>query len=98
MQTVWSPLAIEKATQFATTIALDKPMVVDKWLNELFGCVQRLTELPYSGKMVSEIQRKDIREVFHGNYRIIYKLTTDQVQILTVRHRRELLDGSEITG
>lgn len=36
--------------------------------------------------MVPEYERKDIREVIEGRYRIIYLVETSQVQVLTVVH------------
>ena len=39
------------------------------------------------GKMVSEIENQNIRELIEGNYRIIYKIVLkDQVDILTIHH------------
>ena len=39
------------------------------------------------GKMVSEIDNRNIRELIEGNYRIIYKIVSkDQVDILTLHH------------
>jgi toxin ParE1/3/4 len=46
-----------------------------------------LTKFPVIGKVVSEINQKDIRELIEGNYRIIYKVVSEfQVDILTVHH------------
>jgi len=40
-----------------------------------------------SGKIVSEINRENIRELIEGNYRIIYKIVkNNQVDILTIHH------------
>lgn len=38
--------------------------------------------------MVPERRRDDLREVIYGAYRVIYRLDSDQVVILTVRHSR----------
>lgn len=41
----------------------------------------------YSGKKVPEINRKEIRELIEGSYRIIYKvIDQNRVDILTVHH------------
>ena len=40
-----------------------------------------------SGKLVTEINRENIRELIEGNYRIIYKIVAeDQIDILTIHH------------
>ena len=38
--------------------------------------------------MLPERPRKDLREVIHGAYRVIYRVDPEQVLILTVRHSR----------
>lgn len=39
------------------------------------------------GKVVPEISKKSIRELREGNYRIIYKIVSDnQIDILTIHH------------
>lgn len=38
--------------------------------------------------MLPERPREDLREVIHGAYRVIYRLDSEQVVILTVRHSR----------
>ena len=45
----------------------------------------------YSGRCVPEFERDDIRETLLRPYRIIYRLNVDRIDILTVRHYRELL-------
>lgn len=41
----------------------------------------------YSGKVVQELGKQNIRELIEGNYRIIYKIVKeDRVDILTVHH------------
>ncbi len=40
-----------------------------------------------SGKVVSEINQENIRELIEGSYRIIYKIINDnQIDILTIHH------------
>ncbi|WP_072981283.1 type II toxin-antitoxin system RelE/ParE family toxin [Leeuwenhoekiella palythoae] len=48
---------------------------------------QILKKLPYSGKVIIEIPKDDLRELIEGNYRIIYKIVSDsRIDILTVHH------------
>ena len=46
-----------------------------------------LKHQPDSGRMVVEFERKDVRELLEGNYRIIYwKVNSSQIEILTIHH------------
>lgn len=42
MKIVWSPLAIDRASEIAEYIALDKPSAAEKWIQKLFLKVEQL--------------------------------------------------------
>ena len=62
-------------------------------------CASGSTELDVTSlrrpRIVPELPLENIREILHGNYRIIYRQTDDSVQILTVHHSARLLDRSQ---
>jgi plasmid stabilization system protein ParE len=61
----------------------------------LFDAVERLAELPQSGRVVPEVGVRRIRELIFGAYRVIYRVR-DRVEILTVRRGSQLLRPGEI--
>jgi len=54
MKIVWSPLAIDRASEIAENIALDKPLAAEKWIQKLFFKVEQLASSPQSGRGVPE--------------------------------------------
>ena len=72
-------------------ISYDNPVAATKWIDNLFKKVEILKSAPEIGRVVPEIQRKDIRELIFGNYRIIYRLEKGRICILTVRHGKQIL-------
>ena len=96
MKITWSPLAIDRVTEIAKYIAQDSPNSAQKWVESTFNVVERLEQFPKSGRIVPEIMQDDFREIIHGNYRIIYRLQSESISILTVRHGRQLLPIDEI--
>ncbi len=98
MKIVWSPLAVDRASQIAEYIALDKPSAARRWIEEIFSKVDRLKSSPQVGRIVPEISDKQFRELIYGNYRIIYRIETNQISILTIRHGRQILPIDEIKG
>lgn len=96
MKIVWSPRALERANEIAEYIAEDNPDAAKLWLIETFGVVGRLEDWPRSGRVVPEAGHDKIREILQGNYRIIYRIESKQISILTVRHGRQLLPIEEI--
>lgn len=96
MKIIWAPLAVEQLEEIADYIAYDKPLAAENWVNTIFETVENLSEFPESGRMVPELNRNDIREIIKGNYRIIYKVLSNEIHILTIRHGKRLLDEKVI--
>jgi toxin ParE1/3/4 len=59
-------------------------------VERIIAAVERLLVNPRSGRMVPELGDEAIREVIHGNYRIVYRVRGDVVEIATVFHGARL--------
>ena len=51
MKIIWSPLAINKASEIADYIAQDKPSAAKRWINEVFTKVEQLKSSPQIGRI-----------------------------------------------
>jgi len=96
MKIIWSPLAIDRASEIAKYIAQDKPSATENWIKTVFSKVERLKSSPEIGRVVSEIKNDSFRELIYGNYRIIYRIEKTQISILTIRHGKQILPIDEI--
>ncbi len=96
MNIVWSPLAVDRASEIASYIAQDKPSAAEKWIKTVFSKVEQLKSSPELGRIVPEIKNTQFRELIYGNYRIIYRVEAEQISILTIRHGQQLLPIKEI--
>lgn len=96
MRIVWSPLAIERASEIADYIAMDKPSAAEKWIGAVFSRVEQLKSSPEIGGVVPEIRNNLFRELIYGNYRIIYRIEKKQLSIFTIRHGKQILPIKEI--
>src|ERR1044072_2403552 len=73
-------------------IAVDSTYYASKFIEKLILNVSnKLKSHPHIGKIVPEIDQQYIREIKYGAYRIIYKVLTDELHILTVWHSARLL-------
>ena len=95
MKIIWSPLAIDRVAEIAEYIAQDSPNSAQKWVESIFQVAERLENFPKSGRIVPEIMQDDFREIIHGNYRIICRLQTGIVSMLTVMRGRQILPIDE---
>ena len=96
MKIIWSPLAIDRASEIAEYIAQDKPSAAEKWINTVFSKVERLESSPEIGRVVPEIRNNRFRELIYRNYRIIYHIEKTQISILTIRHGKQILPIDEV--
>ena len=69
MKIVWSPLAVERASEIVDYISQDKPMAADNWIDTVFTKVDQLKANPEIGRIVPEINECQFRELIYGNYR-----------------------------
>lgn len=95
---VWSPLALERVEMIPQLIASERPAATARWLAGILATVQRLRTHPQSGRRVPELEREDLRQIPHPPYRIIYRVESRRVVILTVRHSRREFDDAEVSG
>jgi toxin ParE1/3/4 len=98
MKIIWSPLAIDRASEIAEYIAQDKPDAAEKWINTIFSKVEQLKSTPEIGRVVPEILNDQFRELIYGNYRIIYRIEKKQISVLTIRHGKQILPIDEISA
>ncbi len=89
MKVLWSELAIQRVSEIAEYKTQEYPEAAKKWVEAIFDRVMQLHHFPKSGRKVPEINRQNIREIFHKRYRIIYRVEMDNIYILTIRHGRE---------
>jgi addiction module RelE/StbE family toxin len=96
MKIIWSPLAVDRASEIAEYIAQDNPSAAENWVNAVFTNVEQLNKFPESGRIVPEINNYFFRELIYGNYRIVYRIEENRVSILTIRHGKQILPVDEI--
>ena len=87
----WSDAAADDLAAIHKFIARDSAHYAGLLVAHLVAAVDRLVAFPLSGRVVPEYQQDDLREVIHGNYRIVYRVHVDAVRVLTVFHAARLI-------
>jgi toxin ParE1/3/4 len=89
----WTNRALDDILNIAEFIAKDSERYAKMQVDRFFKRVEILEEFPNTGKIVPELNKKSIRELIEGNYRIIYKVVSKKhIDILTVHHSARLLN------
>lgn len=93
----WTEQAVEDLREIREFIERDSPRYGRLVAERLFEATSRLGLFPRSGRMVPELSRDDVREIIAGEYRIVYRLESDAVTLLTV-FRSSRLFPLELSG
>jgi addiction module RelE/StbE family toxin len=83
----WSNVAQADLDNIYAYIARDVPYYAAMFIDRLIHATDRLVDNPHVGRKVPECgYREDIRELILQRYRIIYLISDDTIQILTIIH------------
>lgn len=94
MNVRWTETSIDQLTAIHDYLARHSPDYALRVVDRITRCSVRIGTMPYSGRVVPEYQATDVREVYEKPYRVIYRLLTDQVDILSVIHATHQLPPS----
>ncbi len=87
VQIKWTNNAVSNLKSIAEYISKDSAKYAKLQIVRIKFRTRILHSQIYAGKIVSEIGKQNIRELIEGNYRIIYKVVTENhADILTVHH------------
>jgi len=91
MKIEWTEPAIESLRNLHGYIAKDSEVYANSFVQRIILAVDKLSDFPRIGRMVPEADQEAIRELLYQNYRIIYRIMNELIEILTVIHgRRDL--------
>ena len=90
-QIVWSPQALRDIESIRAYISEDSPRVAELVVGRIIRSVERLSTFPESGRRVPERNDPEIREVIEAPYRIVYRVRTGAVEVVTVIRASRLL-------
>ena len=67
------------------------PETGTRFLREILARIERLNEHPGMGRIVPEFNRETLRELIHPPFRIVYRRTKTNVQIVRVWRSERML-------
>lgn len=86
MKLIWTDPSIEDLRALRDYIARDSDYYAADFVEQVVLSVERLLPFPKLGRVVPEAQDENIRELMHQNYRIIYRISGERIEILTIVH------------
>ncbi len=89
---IWTDISTLDLKEIFDYIAYDSLRYATITSNKIYKRVQILKDNPYIGRIVPEFSDPAFRELIEGNYRIIYRIKSDEkIDILRVYHSARLL-------
>jgi addiction module RelE/StbE family toxin len=84
----WSPRARDQVREIFEYIARDRPSAAEAILERFLERVDLPREFPLQGPAWGDGRQADLREVIVEGHRIVYRVGTDRISVLSVRHTR----------
>jgi plasmid stabilization system protein ParE len=88
---IWSPRSISNLEGICEYISQDSESYASFFAERIMSMVKSLPRFPYSGRMVPEYEDENLREKIYKNYRIVYRVKKDAIEIVTIAHGAMLL-------
>jgi addiction module RelE/StbE family toxin len=93
----WTIQSVEDINSIAEFISRDSEKYAGLQVEMFFDYSQILESQPLAGRIVPELDKKNIRELIIGNYRLIYEIiSANRIDILTVHHSARLIINSPV--
>jgi addiction module RelE/StbE family toxin len=82
----WTNNTLEELDDIANYISKDLPKYAQILVKQIYEMVSHLKQVPKFGRKVPEYNYPNLREILYKNYRIIYLVKNEYLQIISVIH------------
>ena len=90
----WTDFALENLIAIGDYIEKDSYFYAQRIVSYLFSSVDILEQHPLAGRKVPEFNDRNIRELTRKNYRVVYKIVSENnIDIITIHHSARLLSN-----
>jgi len=96
MKIFWTKEALLRLQEIEEYISRDNPISAIEFVDKLITVAETIIDNPKKGRIVPELSLENIRELLHQNYRIVYLVKKNSVDILTVFEGHQLLKKEEV--
>jgi len=86
MKIEWTEPAISDLQHIRDYIAKDSKYYAASFVSRIIGRIDMLPEFPEMGRIVTEQNDKNIRELIYQKYRIVYRVEKERILILAIIH------------
>lgn len=88
---IWSPRALDDFDAILSYIEQDSPYFARLFGEKILNVVEFIEKNPQLGGIVAEYNMPQIRERILQNYRIVYRVCDDHIELVTICHAARIL-------
>ncbi len=92
---IWSPKAADNLESICEYISKDSKRYAQMFAKKIFETIKSIKENPLAGRVVPEYTDDKIRERIYKNYRIIYRIKEEVIEIAAIYHGAQLVEKVE---
>ncbi len=96
MKLFWTKEALLRLQEIEVYVSGDNPVSAIEFVDKLISAAETIVDYPEKGRIVPELSLKNIRELIYKNYRIVYLIRRNTIDILTVFEGHQLLKKEEV--
>lgn len=89
---IWSPKAADSFEEICNYISQDSEYYASIFAKKVMSIIKDIPMFPKAGRIVPEYQDENLREKIFQNYRIIYRIKQDIIEIVTISHGARQLE------
>ena len=98
MKVIWTEQALVRLAEIQDFIARANPDAAERLVHRIVERGEGLSKFPEMGRTVPELPGTGIREIIEGCYRIVYRVQTKAIQVLTVFEGHRQFPSGDIVG
>ncbi len=96
MKVFWTEQAWQQLVEIESFVARNNPDAASRLVDRLVARGDTLASNPTRGRKLPEMPRSGFRELIVDNYRIVYRRTPKNVEVVTVFEGHRLLRRDEL--
>lgn len=96
LKVLWTENAIQDLLGIKNFISQDSIIRAEEWIIELYAAGENLAKFSGRGRIVPEFNQDNLRELLIENYRLVYRIKSVSVEIITVFEGHRQLEAKDL--
>jgi plasmid stabilization system protein ParE len=89
----WSLKALNSFEEICSYIASDSKYYASLFAKRIIAIIKDIPKFPQAGRVVPEYNNKKLREKIYQNYRIVYRIKKNYIEIVAIIHSARQIEN-----